>query len=771
VNETRSSHVATTVRNVQRRVLLPTFLLASSSVLLLSGCSSGLNFAGRGTAESASVSELHGSVHGGQWPVVNSIVSLYEIGTSGYAAALGAPLGTATTCNYSGANCTVGSTTLLPGQWDIPSPTACANANDELYLVAYGGEGGEDPGSQNTTNNTALVLTSVAGPCSAQFTTQFNIDEVTTVATEYALAGFSSDYQHVGTSSTNLVGLTNAFATVTNLVNLTTGTANQIAPANVSYPYVGGSVSTYPAPGSNPASQPPDLFSSIVPQDTIYTLANVLGSCVNDSGGATGSFCSPLFSYTGGSNAPPLGQYGVQGPAAATCVAAPSSGLTCPNPDTADAALYIAHNPGLPSAGGPANGSNVAAVFGLPTPEAPFNPALTGAPNDFTLTLNFVSGGLGGTSATNIATGKQVVIDMNGGVWIVESHSKVLTSLSNLGAPLSPTSTTTAAGGYPITSVNEAASPILTNARLDTDQQGNVWISDLENCVWAFSPSGSQLSGSPFTGDCPSGGESHTVTVDASDNVWVGGLYFITSITNPAGVVRSGFPDTTQFDSLSEFLQPDEATNVWFTDAGNFSGGYVNQSGAVSEPYAGDYGNGTANYSDFGIMGNGLALWVPIPAQESIIPEEAVSPLAPGAYATVNPPTGYAMYEIQSDGNNRFFFDNDGSTTQGISANIAEYTAGETQVSGSGAGGNGFEGGSAYVSMDEPEGMAIDQSGNAWMLNTNNYQAANKTGPYASDYAFTGGSCTNVTEYVGLAGPRQPVNSFNAKNSTYGVKP
>jgi hypothetical protein len=191
----------------------------------------------------------------------------------------------------------------------------------------------------------------------------------------------------------------------------------------------------------------------------------------------------------------------------------------------------------------------------------------------------------------------------------------------------------------------------------------------------------------------------------------------------------------------------------------------------VSEPYAGDYGNGTGSYSDFGTMSNGLALWTPIPAQDTIIPEEAVSPFANGAYATVNPPTGYGIYEIQSDGNNRFFFDNTGSTAQSISANIAEFTAGETQVSGSGAGGNGFEGGSAYVSMDGPDGMVIDQSGNAWMLNTTDYQAHNKTGPYASYYTSTGTSGTNLTEYVGLAGPRQPVNSFNAKNSTYGVKP
>jgi len=50
------------------------------------------------------------------------------------------------------------------------------------------------------------------------------IDEVTTVASVYALSGFMTDITHVGSSGTPLAltGIANAFATVSNLVGVST---------------------------------------------------------------------------------------------------------------------------------------------------------------------------------------------------------------------------------------------------------------------------------------------------------------------------------------------------------------------------------------------------------------------------------------------------------------------------------------------------------------------------------------------------------------------
>src|SRR5277367_4623384 len=92
------------------------------------------------------------------------------------------------------------------------------------------------------------------------------INEATTVASVYALAAFmGGDAAHVGTSSTNAVGLANSFEFVNNLINITTGAALTARPAG----------------------------NGVVPQAAIYTLGNILSSCVNSDG--TGTPCGALF--------------------------------------------------------------------------------------------------------------------------------------------------------------------------------------------------------------------------------------------------------------------------------------------------------------------------------------------------------------------------------------------------------------------------------------------------------------------------------------------
>ena len=57
------------------------------------------------------------------------------------------------------------------------------------------------------------------------------MNEVTTVATAYALSRFSTDLTHIGTSHHNYRGLPNAMKTINNLVNIGTGKARKITPA------------------------------------------------------------------------------------------------------------------------------------------------------------------------------------------------------------------------------------------------------------------------------------------------------------------------------------------------------------------------------------------------------------------------------------------------------------------------------------------------------------------------------------------------------------
>jgi len=162
-----------------------------------------------------------------------------------------------------------------------------------------------------------------------------NINEVSTVVTAYALAGFASTAIKIGSSNTALAatGLQNAFAAIPNLMNV-----------------AGGYAYTTTAGGNG-----------VVPQSQINTLANILASCVNSSG-PTSSMCTTLFAN------------------------ATSTGNTGGKPtDTATAAINIAHHPGA---------SHNINLFNLQAPTPPFVPNLIFPPNDYTLQIYYTASGL-----------------------------------------------------------------------------------------------------------------------------------------------------------------------------------------------------------------------------------------------------------------------------------------------------------------------------------------------------------------------------------------
>ena len=183
---------------------------------------------------------------------------------------------------------------------------------------------GGNPGLAPGTNNSQLGLMTGLGPCSALLPSTFiPINEVTTVATAYSLAQFMSSETMVGTSSTNATGIQNAFATINNIFSTPQGLALATTPAG----------------------------NGVVPQAEINSLANALAACVNSDG--AGSPCSTLMTAANvtGTGGTPI--------------------------DTIQAAINIAQNPG----------TNVAAIYGNSTPNAPFQPALSAAPNDWSMSL------------------------------------------------------------------------------------------------------------------------------------------------------------------------------------------------------------------------------------------------------------------------------------------------------------------------------------------------------------------------------------------------
>jgi hypothetical protein len=259
--------------------------------------------------------KLQGNVQAVQQPVAGSTIRLYAAGTSGYGAGALSLLTAPVSTDASGA-------------FSITGQYTCPTASSQLYIVATGG----NPGLGTPTNNASLALMAALGPCSLhgnQYTLDpnsfININEVTTVASVYALAGFIDPAtSQIGASASNSIGIANAFKTVSNLVNIATGQSLATTPAG----------------------------NGTVPQTEINTLADIIAPCVNSSG--SGSECAALFA------------------------AATPSGGTAPT-NTLQAVFNIATHPA----------QQVGGLYGLFSPTSPFQPTLPSAPNDWTVTVNY----------------------------------------------------------------------------------------------------------------------------------------------------------------------------------------------------------------------------------------------------------------------------------------------------------------------------------------------------------------------------------------------
>ncbi|HEV2577598.1 MAG TPA: hypothetical protein VGU25_10340 [Acidobacteriaceae bacterium] len=189
---------------------------------------------------------VNGRVHGGQQAVVGAKIQLYVAGNAGNGSAASSLLNTSV---VSGSD----------GGFSITGDYSCPSATSQVYLVATQG----NPGLGSGGNNPALAMMAALGNCGNLSPSQFIwINEVTTVAAAWSLAPFAQDIAHIGASSTNSVGLANAFLNAQLIANTSNGT-----------------VATLP---SNLTTEP----------GKINALADAVASCINSDGT---SGCSPLF--------------------------------------------------------------------------------------------------------------------------------------------------------------------------------------------------------------------------------------------------------------------------------------------------------------------------------------------------------------------------------------------------------------------------------------------------------------------------------------------
>jgi len=484
----------------------------------------------------------------------NASVSLLSAGSTGQSDSVGAYV-------LTGAD----------GSFFLAGDYSCTPGS-QVYLYALGGSTGSG-------TNTGIGLLAALGVCpnSGNFASipYIWVNEVSTVATAYAFAGFATDATHVSSSGTALaqVGIANAFANAAQMETLSTGVALTKSPyGNI----IGG-----------------------VPQSEINTLASILNGCSSSSTG-----CSTLL---------------------ATATADGTSTGTKAT-DTATAAINIAHHPG----------SNITPLFGLAS-AGTFVPILTAQPNDFTVFIAHGVGGDGmaidgmgnvwsfsqnsgkvyeasslgvpispttgyaaGTGSGSYRTGKVIAVDPSGNVWVVADQNAGnstggIIELSSTGTLLSPASGFTGGG----LSTEPSAIAI--------DGSGNAWIGN-GGTVTGFNPSGGALTPS---GGYPVADGTAGIAIDGTGKIWTTGsalneLNAAGQLLSPNGGYKGG--------GLSPYysswgLIVDGAGNLWMIESLCNCVGEFSHSGTALSPSSGFTGGGMISPQDLAVDGAGN-VWV-----------------------------------------------------------------------------------------------------------------------------------------------------------------
>jgi streptogramin lyase len=515
---------------------------------------------------------LKGIAHGGQQPLVGAHVYLYAANTTGYGnASVSLLASTSGTTQDGSGNYYV--TTTSGGAFSITGDYSCPSAGSQVYLYAVGG----DPGLGQGTN-AAIGLMAALGTCgSLTSSTYVVVNEVSTIATAYATAGFATDATHVSSSSSTLATATdvpNAFATVTDLESLSQGVALATTPAG----------------------------NGTVPRAEIDTLADILGACVN-SAGPSSTPCSTLFANAQNGNSQPS--------------------------ETATAAINIAHHPG----------ANVATLYGLLPSNLAFQPTLASAPNDFTISITYAGSGLDGTgfapegvavdgsgnvwvpnyssstitalspvgapltgspfSGAGLDQPTSIAIDMYGNAWAANFLGDDVSEFNSSGQKISNPP------GWVGGGLNKPYGIAIDNV-------GHAWVADFGgNCLSEFSSSlsyGLAISGSSgFGGDTLVGPAG--IASDTSGNIWTANYTAATSsLAKAVPSSLAGQPPAFTLFTGGGLNSPygvaiDGSGNIWATNRGG--NGSISEFTSSGTPVSGSPFTGGGLNGPYGIAIDG----------------------------------------------------------------------------------------------------------------------------------------------------------------------
>jgi streptogramin lyase len=541
------------------------------------------------------VATTEGASFGGKQAIVGAHIYLFAANTSGWgqpSTSLLNPRKTGVSVDKDGAYVTSSST----GNFSFTGLYSCT-PGQQVYVYASNG----NPGFSGTVTNPVIGMLSIFGTCpsSGNFAGQissFMINEVTTVATAYALAGFMTDPTHVSSSNSAnaLNGLANAFNAYNNLVDLESGTANAYN----------------------------DQGNGFVPQAKINALANLLVPCINSTG--SGVACNTLFTSTRPSTNDPL-------PA-----------------NTAAAVLNMAHNPGL----------NVASLFKIAGANSPYLPTLTAAPNDWTLSITFFSDDMPGpyypavdsqgnlwvpgyatsiltefssmgdiifkTRSGGISQPFAVAIDAQDGPWVVNfvPGAATISQYFNNGTPGTSTP-------YPCGTT--CFFPAF-------DPSGNLWVSGTDHTV-VMNPLSSK-SNSFLTDAFTSG-----IAIASNGSAWtLGHNTALYHLTLPASSTRLTQPLSATTGNDVTPVAIDSADNVWFTSSRNNTLGKTDPNGAMLSPAGGYTGGGISGPAGIAIDGSNR-VWIANRDASSIS-------VFSNTGTALSPTTGFGTDSYVSDGVN-----------------------------------------------------------------------------------------------------------------------